>query len=515
MKKSSFIFLCFLLLGCPRSHNLARGSRFLLDGPPGKEAVVYRVISGSDKSIQYAPERKVIAGEEIDLSTGSYFISNACTGYRFEHDGVNPTRVPLSRFSLVLTNADLKQENMVFSQCTDPVDGVRQEWTNQTEIDLLPGDTSLLVSGRQVNLKVPATESQQFKLDLAAIKVTAPESESPPRYFASPEENASRLEGQVMSVHAGSTLWLLPGNYDLEVNGTRRKVSVEKSKLLSLALGILRIETPPGFPMDERLRMGGQPVFAYIRGGVLFNLNTDYLVFPGEYQVSIEGSELREIFEVTENERTVVKTLGAVINVPPCFDKQKTCKSIPKITIHKDQHPYPLMSVSAGQPFLVLQGKYEYGVEGTRGLLRTLNASSESVSREALGRIRLKWEVKQATSRTRTDLVRLEANSGTANVGRTLDLLFSRPDEVFAPPGTYHLTFFVGDPQQERLKSKIDFTLAPGQSKELEVPVYMERLAVGKIEESAKNKSQIETSKIEDNLQNKKLPTTLVPLRRE
>lgn len=539
----------------------------------GVAPVVSAQSGSAAKEFHYSPLLRVSTGSQVMLEPGRYFIANACSGYAFEHLATKPSTIHLGRLELVLqepmvelplAKADKQgaqgtpspdslnlqplvaeatpaagakappvtpsespvESDIVHTQCIDPVDGQLSEWRSQTAFDILPGETQLLVGGRALNLKNPIDRSELFRVALSPVRVRAPESGAPPRYFASPEESAGRAEGNVISVSAGSTLWLLPGNYHLEVNGTRRKVKVDKTKSTDLSLGVLRIEMPLDFPLEARLRGGGQPIFAYIGGGVLFNLNTDYLVFPGDYLVSIEGSEVRENYLVEEDKRTVVQTLGAQIDVPQCPAKFKSCKSSPKVTIHKDQHPYPLMIASSGMPFLVLDGKYEYGVEGTRGVLRDLSPARKEVHKETLGRLKLVWEVKQIATRARTDLVRIETR-GLTTFGRSLDLLFNKPDEVYLPAGQYQLTYFIGDPQQERTKSKIDFSLNPGETREVIVPIYTGGIATraegNNTATSAGNSSVQAPAGVDKSVPLEKnapseaaprLPSSLVPIRR-
>jgi len=86
----------------------------------------------------------------------------------------------------------------------------------------------------------------------------------------------------------------------------------------------------------------------------------------------------------------------------------------------------------------------------------------------------MKWENKTSGPRMRTDLVRLEAKQSPV-YGRSLDLLFSKPEEVLVPPGNYYLTYFLGDPNNERVKTKIELLIKPGETKEVTIPVYSDK----------------------------------------
>jgi hypothetical protein len=264
-------------------------------------------------------------------------------------------------------------------------------------------------------------------------------------------------------------------------------------------------------------------VFVYIDTGALLNMNTDYLVFPGSYTVSIEGSEVQDVFQVESGKETVIKTFAARVDVPDCPDTEKGCRNAPRITIHREQKPYALMTVEPRLPFLLLEGNYEYGVEGLRGIKRSLSKRSGSLAGEPLARVRFKWDVRPAQGRFRTDLVRIESR-GQNTFGRSLDLLFHKPDEVYVPAGNYDLTYFVGDPLAERSKSRQSLLLEPGQTREALIPIYVEKVSrsddgrnvsiqdAAQVRAGAKGKKT--SASEEDPASAPALPKSLTPLRR-
>ncbi|MEN9825166.1 MAG: hypothetical protein RI953_911 [Pseudomonadota bacterium] len=526
-----------LLTGC-KYMTFLRKQSLTLDAPKEMELVVYKQVGKSTERVM-SPVGLIRGGQTIELEPGDYLVANECSGYEFKQTKDRPTKIPVRRLTLTLhgesagagadekpieagkssaspegqesppgaaktpsgestaattsteateataepkseesakvESAPVQEKGFVHTTCVDPLDQHRNQWNQRREFDILPGTTEMRIGGRLIKLENHGETSDPIKLDLYPVAINSSFPETQARFYLNPEEKEAKNEASVVALEANSPTWLLPGNYTLEVNGTRRKVTVEQGARTDISVGVLRVEMPENFPLEDRLKAGGQPVFVYLDFGALLNMDTDYVVFPGSYNVSIEGSEVQDLFQVEGGEKTIVKTFAARVDAPPCPENIKSCKSAPRVTIHREQKPYALMIVEPRLPFLLLEGSYEYGVEGMRGIKRSLQKKSGNLAGEPLARVRIKWDVRQAQGRYRTDLVRIESR-GQNTFGRSLDLLFHKPDEVYVPAGNYDLTYFVGDPVLERSKSRLALHLEPGQTREVLVPIYVEKV---------------------------------------
>lgn len=580
-----------LLTGCHYLAILKKQT-LTLDASKDMELVVYKQVGKAGQRVM-SPVGLIRGGQTIDLDAGDYLVANECSGYEFKQTKDRPTKIPVRRLKLTLhgenalaaeaeKNATLKlppaEENSeekaettepsagavagvennqpadatkpsevaaspsptatpapsaapqgtVHTMCVDPLDQQRNQWTRRREFDILPGTTEMRIGGRIVKLENHGETSEPIQLNLYPISVNSQFPEIHARFYLTPEEKDSKSDVSVVGLEANTPTWLLPGSYSIEVNGTRRKLTVEQGARTDISVGVLRVDMPAHFPLEDRLKAGGQPVFVYLDTGALLNLNTDYLVFPGSYNVSIEGSEVQDTFQVESGEKTVIRTFAARVDVPACPENLKSCKNPPRVTIHREQKPYALMMVEPKLPFILLEGSYEYGVEGMRGIKRSLQRRSESLAGEPLARVRLKWDVRQAQGRYRTDLVRIESR-GQNTFGRSLDLLFHKPDEVYVPAGNYDLTYFVGDPVLERSKTRQALHLEPGQTREVVVPIYVEkanRTDDSQNPSAIRSLSGLESSPTKGKAQQKDpadsngdsapvvLPRTLTPLRR-
>lgn len=545
-------FILLSLTSACQLLNFEPKKNLFLDAPTDVELVLYRQVGTDDRKI-LTPVLLLKGGDSAVIEPGEYMLANECSGYVFKQSADRMTKIPVRRLSLVLhgepevqtgqpselaqpslsTQVDGNSDGLpsaesaralnahiplVHTQCLDPLDGQKSEWTDRRAFDLLPGNTELKIAGKPYQVKNFGETSENISVDLYPVKIISEFGNTATRFYITANDLENKSGHPVIGVPANGSTWLLPGEYSIEVNGSRKKVTIEKGAITEVAVGVIRIEIPENFPIEQRLKAGGQPVFVYLDSSALLSPDTDYVVFPGIYTVSIEGSEVQDRFEVLEGKRTLVKTFAARIDAPACLAGVDKCKRSPPITIHKEQKPYALMTVEAGLPFLLLEGQFEYGVEGIRGIKKSLIRRGDKLAGDTLARVMINWQLRPAQGRYRTELVRLESK-GSTGFGKSLDLLFHKPHEILVPAGAYDLTYFLGDPLLERSKSRQPLLLEPGQTREVTVPVYVgtnETVDAEKLRGTTVGGAPRKAEKDNGNPANPalSLPKKLIPLRR-
>jgi hypothetical protein len=479
----------------------AQGSGLVLKSSRPVELSLYRVLTRAAKLDKpdwskelLRPLGKVRSDVVRDLSPGLYMVASECAASQVTvtSETVTTFTVHVLSFQRASQNLSLDSGQLAPLSCRDPLDGQVQLLPSRLDWPLLPGENTFRLAERPITV----LGGKDSSVSLAALKLKPPHEFSKLSFYLMPNDS---IGGQVVALPMGDFVWLLEGKYDVEINGSRRSFVLKAGEANEVPTGALRVESPPKFPMQRRLELGAQPVFAYLEGGVLLSLDQDYAVFDGEYILNLEGSELTSRVNVEPGSVTKVRTYGAQINRPKCSPVE-ACRFNQFVTLHRDQKTFSLLNVPFDVPFLVLNDQVEYGVEGMRGIHRLLKTSSQGVEVEGLARLRLKWEVRASVNRMRTDLVRLEPRD-TQLLGKSLDLLLGRPNELVVPPGAYNLTYFLGDPQLDRSKTKIPVELRAGDTQEIVVPIYTDKEKSG---ESAKEVSP--KAKNEE-------PKTLSPLR--
>ena len=498
MKILLALLILFLIPSCKKNSSIEGKQYFIFLGLPNKDVTIYKITKNNNDKKIYYPLMRLSTNTKILLPTGNYLLANECSSYEFFNDGVHEQKVVLSKLSLTFGNKNANIQllntfgNTYNSFCYDPLDGQEHWFTNKSEFDILPGKNLISISGRNIDLNLHPTLFSDKKIPLWPLTLSSPINTDSSKFYSLPLDLSPREKKFVISSPVNGTVWLQSGRYQIEVNGSKQIVNIKDFSFSDIKLGVIRIASPRNFPIEERLQAGGQPIFAYINEKVLFRLNTDYPVFPGKYRVTLEGTEIEKYVVVTENQVSEVKTRGAQVLSPPCLEKYDKCHPPSRITIHINRMPFVLMTVMTDMPFLVFDQKYEYGIEGIKGIFKNLGASEDSIKTDKLGRVKIKWETRYTTGNVKTDFVRFEAKS--ANVfGKSIDLMYFKPDEIYLPEGDFWLSYFVGDQNLVLPKTRVDLSLTGGSTRELVVPVYTQKASDSQSSEKNRDSSSYTT----------------------
>nr|BFD32064.1 hypothetical protein GTC16762_16820 [Pigmentibacter ruber] len=491
-----FLFLILFINSCNKNSSSEDKKYFIFLGNPNKNVTIYKVNNSNNKKIYY-PLMRITTNTKTLLPVGIYALANECSSYEFNHDGTKDQKIVMSKVSLVFNSKNNNQlentlSNTFNSYCIDPLNKQEHWFVNKSDFDILPGKNILSISGRNVEFNLDPLIYSEKKVQLWPLTLSSPINTDSSKFFSYPLDLSTQEKKFVISSPVNGTIWLQSGRYQIEVNGSNKIIQIKDFSNFDIKLGVMRIVSPRFFPIEERLKAGGQPIFAYINEKVLFRLNTDYPVFPGNYRVTLEGTEIEKYVDVSENQITEVKTRGAQINSPICPEKYEKCKLPPRITIHANRMPFVLMTVMPDMPFLVFDQKYEYGVEGIKGIFKNLVTSDDSIRIDKLSRVKLKWEIKYTSGNTKTDFVRFEAKSPNV-YGKSIDLMYFKPDEVYLPDGDFWLTYFVGDQNLILPKTRIDLLLSGGITKEVVVPIFTQKISDGQLSDKVKDNKTVTT----------------------
>lgn len=481
--------LFFTVVLLKPSYSLSGSSGYLyFRGFKNKEVLLFKVTSDPNGFQKKTPLLRLSTNSKVLLPKGKYVLANECSFYEFDHGDKNdsPTVIYLSHLQLKFsgrlpTKEELIEKNQIInSRCYNLFESKQTASENQDEFDILPGKNNIFISGKNFLFDLKPQEFKDFTLDLSSVSLSSSFENQFHPFFATPiidsaDKNKKISDNNhVLSAPVNGKIWLYPGKYKFEVNGTTRDIELKNNEEQSIVLGSLKIVSPKNFPFEKRLQSGVQPIFVNINTDVLYQLDTDYVVFPGEYTLNFNNSKISKKVVVLENQESVIKTYGAQIDSPACPADVPVCRVSPNITIHVDKEAFDSMIIPAGVPFLVFDGNYQYGVEGVRGILKNLIVSSDSTNIQKLGHVKLNWHKTPASGKQRTNFVRFESHGGGLS-GKSLDLLFSKPNDIYLPEGSYLLTYYTSDLSSgSSPKVRQEVSLVDKGTQELTVPLYVQ-----------------------------------------
>jgi hypothetical protein len=477
-----FLLLCifFLFSSCHKYNSTDRGQLLYFEGLKNKEVLLSQMSKSKSGENVIVPLERIFTNTKIYLPAGKYILSNECSSFEFTQKANSPTRIVLSHIQLQLlqnlpNTEEIADENQVIeTRCYNVLNQKEETFENKVQFDILPGQNNFFVSGKNLKFNFPQESFQNLTYRMTSLSLTSSQNTPESPHFFVMQNIKNDEKNLVITAPINGKIWLFPGAYSAEVNGTKRNILLNDKTEQSIPLGLLKISSPKNFPYEKRIHNGGQPILAFIDDKVLLRLNTIYPVFPGKYKINLDNSDLEKEITVSEKNITEVKTFGAQINAPTCSEGAGACFTPSEITIHENKMPFILMVVPVDQPFLVFeQNDYQYGIEGVKGIFKSLPTSSDSVKSETLGLVNIKWEIRYTNSNNTTDFVRFESKSPNL-FGKSVDLTFSRPSQVFLPQGEYWFTYYVGDamnPNTPKIKTEIN--LLNGNSKDITVPLYI------------------------------------------
>ena len=449
-------------------------------GKKGKVVVLYAKQKKNGK-ISFIPLKTLKTGTRIFLKPGHYILANECSFYEFDHSLHKETVVNLGKVVIQPKHLAEPLDGTHFTlltSCRDPIDQQVHIWTHRTEFDILPGKNSFLVSGQEVSFEFLSDNQFLKKLETYPVSLKIPQEVSQDSFFVLPYSKDVILPQNapvISSAPLNGAVWLLPGSYMIEVNGSKRLFKIKESakEQLSFDLGVLHVAEPKNFPMQERLSQGGRPIYVYLDQSVLFDLNTNYSVFPGSYKISLEGTDISKELSVEKGNVKRVQTQGARVLASSCEEVE--CYSVPGINLFETGKPSPSAKVKVNVPFIVFEQSYSYGVEGVRGVTKPLKTTFSGMVDNYVVRLKMNWEYKESLTKIRTEIVRLESRGGGV-AGKSLDLLFSKPAEIYIPTADYTLTYFVVDKNLDKVKMRQDLSLNNhNEVKEFSIPIYYEK----------------------------------------
>lgn len=422
---------------------------------------IYKIASTSP--LQFVSETIGKFNEDVDLKPGEYLILSDCSS---ETVVVRPNnRITLISHQITfIPPIPPAPEDKFTIQCDRYVETKsRQYLNNQYTLNILNGKREILVGMDPFILdleKVGFSGSpQKLSFNLAAIQVNSYEG-MPPKtnYFISP--TGGRLSFTEIQ-EFGKWQFLLPGKYQVEVNGTKMDISLTDQEKKVINPAFLKVSVSPTVNLNLSSQIQGSPLYVELNGSHWLDLNETYPVLPGTMTIRLTNSNIP--FEVNLQEgETLVKPARSVMVENDCSPWQWNCLGGINVFLYEKDKTYSFAKGTTDVPILFFIEDVSVMVEGSRNILYQLPNKQDTNLK--IGKVKFVPSYSHKPGLI-TDLARVES-TGTPTRGHSLDLVLDHESVMPLVAGTYKFTQYtlVTSTDGNRSKSEIPLHVRPGST---------------------------------------------------
>ena len=471
--------------------------QLLVRAPDSGSFEIYRM--AGESPLQFVSEEIGYFNQPIDLAIGSYLILADCS-----HEVVNisagESKDLVSHRVNFVTPIEKDASDKFSIQCnrftkTKSI----QHLQNRFALNVLHGNRDLLVGMVPLNIDFETMENpnepKTLHFDLSAIRLSSYEDMKPKTlFFVSPANNLiSVTENQEF----GHWLFLLPGEYLVEVNGTSLKVALEKHQSFTIDPAFIRVSTSDTINLEISSNILGTPLYVELNDQHWLDLNETYPVLPGKALIKLNGSFRSQEVELVANQMLdkSVRSIQVNLDCPP-WDWD--CLGRRKVYLYEGDQLYPFAEGLTDVPILFFEKDVWIGIEGSRDIRHYLSDKRDHFVLD-VANVKL---IPQHTYRPNqiTDLVRIEA-IGAPFKGASLDLPLDREIVVPLIEGKFYLSQYTSSYSQEYERRSIRriLTLRQKTLPEIKYTVYVSEKKLKKLQK--KRTAQKKTSKKKDRIE--------------
>ncbi|MFK7872327.1 MAG: hypothetical protein AB8C84_04045 [Oligoflexales bacterium] len=440
---------------------------FLLVKAPdsGNSYEVYRV--DGDGWQHYSTEKVGFFNVPLSLAAGRYLVLADCSSQDVIIYQNVTSEVESYQLEFKLPQPLDKNDQLLVQCVRHDQTGAHQTLKNQTILHVL-GDRELLVGMRSVKVR-DNTHDHRVQVHLGGLRVMGREKSLP--YFVSPVDP---LFSTTMHQGVGSWLYLIPGEYQLMINGTRDVVSVDASQLLTRELASVRFQPPSGIELSDYVKVKGSLAHIEVNGQHDFEFGEAYSVLPGPLKAKIGGHREHTLLNLKAGEETVLKLRSVKVNLE-CSPWDWSCLGQQEVLLYRRGEDYPFCTGQSDMPILFAGHDVFVGLGGSRNIRYRLK-SSDVIDLDA-GKLQL-IPIPTYRAGQLTELARLAGSSDLYD-GYSHDVQPNRAVTMTLIAGRYDLSRFIcsgscyGSGDGERWEQKRSVLVPPRSSVTYEFQYYV------------------------------------------
>lgn len=460
--------LNFLMLGC--SQKLPSGSLMVHSANEG-HFEIYRI--ESESPLQFVSEEIGEFNRPIQLPIGSYLILADCS-HEMINISSNTTKELVAHSVSFIPPTEASANDKFTIQCDRfTKTKSRQKIINRFQLNLLHGKRDLLVG--MVPLQIDFEhgpqnlKSKSVSYELSGIKLNAyPLMKPKTLFFVSPSQNIiSVTENQEF----GHWLYLLPGKYKIEVNGTQMDIDLKIGENITINPSFLRVSTSKTLNIDLSSNILGTPLYVVLNENHWLDLNETYPILPGQGLLQLNNSLSAKTLTFVEDELIHMKAKSITVE-SDCSPWDWDCLGQRKVFLYENEQPFAFTEGITDVPILYFEDDVWISIQGSRDIRYRLSEKYRDYKLK-IGLVTLKPNPLHSPGQI-TDLVRIEALNLPA-AGHTLDLPLDEKITVPLIEGSYTLGQYVsnygGEYERRNIRRKI--TAKAGQQKTLDFRVFV------------------------------------------
>ncbi|MFW7378184.1 MAG: hypothetical protein ACOH5I_05215 [Oligoflexus sp.] len=482
----------YFLIATACQQEVPHGS-VLVRAPNNGAFEIYRI--ASEKPFQFVSEQIGYFNQSLRLPIGQYLILSDCSHERVL---IQPNhQVELIAHEVRFTPPVAPSESDHFAIQCDRFSKtrMRQHIVNRYRLNLLHGNREMLVAmvPKQIDFTLEShTEPQMLSYSLAAVKLQTYEGMSPKTsFFVSPLDGLISLTN---NQEFGHWQFLLPGQYLIEVNGTKMNVTLAEDESRTITPSFIKVTVDNSINIQQTSDIMGTPLYVELNEGHWLDLNQIYPVLPGNASIKLNGSNRSYTVELKEGELTEKHARSVVVEFD-CAPWDWSCLGSRKVYLHNTDDAYHFAEGVSDVPLLFLEKDAWVSIQGSRDIRYKLNEEQRDF-RIKTGQVRFVpnfiYRPNQITDLSRVEAIQLPF------AGHTLDLPLEQDTVVPLIAGAYHFAQYVSiyGAEYERRQTKRWFHLKPHEVQEIQFNVLV----------SEKRFKQLNTAKkrLESRLQKQK-----------
>lgn len=428
------LFSAYLFLATPWGCAQSTNSSLLVTAREPGTFELYRY----DNSDHLTAEWRAQFNKKIDLPAGRYLLLKSCSSHELivakNEDRVIRTR--LIRFQP--STAPSPGDKFVI-ECRRKMASTydHQRLENQFEIVLFDDQQEILVNMRPLAnvLPKPLKEtSEDLDIAIGGVRVNTSKTGGD-QFFVYPKDPVSPTTN---SQFAGHWMFLLPGAYTVELNGSKQDIELSAGELIDIQSGQIRIQSAPNLDTERATKISGRPLEATLNKTHTLTLNADYALLPGEHHLTFSGAQTDLSFQLAPSEKKVlpVRSVSVKLN---CAESDWSCLGKKEVFLFEPEAIYPFASGTTDVPIIFWQKNVTVSLAGLEAIRHRLPAGEQNVVLRTR-QIKLKPNLKHEEG-YRTELLRIES-AGENPRGVSFDLPIGPSFSFTVLQGAYRLSSY-------------------------------------------------------------------------